>query len=290
MNRTCGKWWKASGRNVSGFTLIELLLAITMSVMILAFLMQSFSITVGVWRDAEARTDTFREARAALDLMARDLRTVVPAINPPFITGTTTNGNPPMLVLDYDPATPPADQANDEVYAISSLPNQGKSDLCMVGYRCVWDANAKCYILRRLFKDSDTMFGDFTKSQKKVSPGFLDYYSRTNAIDDDAASYVWDLRFRPCDNTGASAGIYPRRSYSTDFPACIEISFKAVGASAVERLKTMPVTQATWLDQNPDLTPRATDPTYQRNIQPYLQQFVLRVKLEAANPPPQPTP
>ncbi len=266
-------------RAKSGFTLIEILLATAITALIVVLLMHIFSATATTWTHAEQRTDAFREARAALESMDRDLRNAVPAPKP----SASPDPSPPMLVLNFDPNTASQDQVNEEIYMISSHPNSGKSDLCTIGYHCVWNATTKCYVLRRIFKDSDATFAAFKKAASDVPMTFADLYTYSALIDDssaatqtppadeeDVASYIWDLTFRPCVNNTLSTS-YPKTSYSSVFPLWIEIRFKAVGASAVNKLKTLPITRSTWETPN--------DPLFKNTILPYSQQFVMRVKL-----------
>ena len=257
--------------NERGFTLFELLLATGITVVTVTFVIQGFMAVANVWRCTEARTDTFRQARAALDCMVRELQAVAPALS-------GTGASPPVLVLDYDPATPVSDRVNEEVYAIASLPNGGRSDLCMVGYRCGWDAASNAYVLKRHFKDSNLVFNDFLAAAGKGSFGFTDFYSCDKAVEDDLAACVWNLTFRPC--TAQTPGDYPHTSYThpDDLPRWIEIGFKAVGATAAEKIKALPITRATWSDGS-------TSPAYRSAILPVMQQFSVRVRLAAATQP-----
>src|SRR2546423_13799084 len=60
-------------RRLAAFTLVEILVAIAIVVFVVLVLAQIISSAQAIWRHSEARTDAFREARAALHLMARDL-------------------------------------------------------------------------------------------------------------------------------------------------------------------------------------------------------------------------
>ncbi len=251
-----------SGRRPRGFTLIELLVACCLTMMMVGLVLKAFSATATLWRRAEGRNDTFREARAALDIMARDLRMTAVAAQP----------GAPTLALDYNPATPEADRVNEEAYAITSQPNRGRSDLCTVGYYCVWDSLAHAYALRRCFKESDATFNGFKVPVAEPWPIF----SHAGAAEEEVAGTVWDLTFRPCEN-GVVAGSYPRAVYSDTLPLWIEIRFKAMGASAAARLKSLPVTRETWQDPGGAL--------YKTAILPFQQQFVVRVRLNCASNP-----
>jgi len=253
------------------FTLFELLLATGVTVLTVMFVIYGFLAATTTWRATESRTDTFRQARAALDCMARDLQAVAPAIS-------GTGAAVPFLVLDYDPATPPADRVNEEVYAIASLANSGRSDLCMVGYRCQWDSASNAFVLKRRFKDSNVLFGDFLAASGKTPLAFADIYPLAKATEEDLAACVWNLRFRPC--VDQAAGSYPRQSYAdpSELPRWIEIGFNALGAVAADKIRALPITRSTWSDG-------AATPVYRNAIHPGMQQFVVRVRLGAANRP-----
>ena len=255
-----------------GFTLLELLVSLALTMAVTAMVIRSFSAMSGAWRNVEARTDTFRGARAALDCMARDFGSIAPL--------PQGDSKPPMLVLDYDPATPGEDRFNEEAYAICSLPNCGHGDLCMAGYRSMWDGESRGYVLKRFFKESDALFQNFCALGKAPST-FQRLYSTDSAEEDDMAGIVWDLQFRPCvSNTPAA---YPRASYSLpeELPRWIEIRFKTVGASAAEKLKELPVTRGTWTESNT----AAPSSLYRNVILPAVQQFVLRVRIGPASKP-----
>lgn len=256
-------------RKDCAFTLFELLLATVVTALTVMFVMQGFLAATTAWRAAESRTDTFRQARAALDCMVRDLQAVAPGVS-----GTTAAV--PFLVLDYDPTTPQADRVNEEVYAVASLTNSGRSDLCMSGYRCEWDPASKTYLLKRRFKNSDVLFKNFVAAAGKGPPAFGDLYSRTTATEEELAACLWNLRFRPCVNQ--TAADYPRRSYNdpADAPRWIEIGFNALGSAAADKIKALPITRSTWSNN-------AADPLYRSAIQPGVQQFVVRVKLAVGN-------
>jgi type II secretory pathway pseudopilin PulG len=242
-------------RRNRAFTLIELLTACTIAVLVLTLALQIFSATTDLWQHSAQRSDTFREARAALDLMARDLRMTLPA------------EGAPMLKIGYE--TPEEDRTYEEIYAITSLPDPGKPSLCGIGYRCVWDEDARCYVLKRSFREA----GNILSAMEEASNDFTKLLSQTDAHEEEAARYIWDLTFRPCEE-GAAAKIYPDRTYSNALPLWIEIRFKALGPTAAAKLGALPINRETWS--------KPADPLYAKHILPYQQQFSVRVRLYAA--------
>lgn len=256
------------------FTLVELLIAMTITMLMVTMIMRVFNGTTAAWKQTEARTDTFREARAALEIMGRDLSIAAAA------------ANIPMVVLGYSPGTTAEDKVNNEIYASSFIANSGKNDLCTVGYFCRWDDTQKCYILKRLYNDSNTTFKNFTDYQNsggvppipfdKLYTGFGSYngLSYKNNVEDDAASYIWDLQFSAFYNNATVTYPVSPLTYSDPLPSWVEVRFKAISAQSIQRLKSMTVTRDTW---NP--ASNIYSSTYRTAILPYQQQFVMRIPL-----------
>jgi len=232
------------------FTLLELLISVAITVAIVAMLGRVLVATTTIYQTADQRMDAFRDAKAALQLMTRDL------------SQANINGDPKMLNL--------AQYSSDgsyakEAYAITPIKNKGKSDLCSVGYYLDWDSSSKTYSLRRFAKDSDTIIG----SLAKTPPDWAALYDRTNGTTPETiASYVWDLQLRPGQGVNAvKPALVPTNQWNW-----LEIRFKAMSVKAGQKLKVLSaVTQATWNDP--------TSIEYRKYILPNEQQFVTRVSL-----------
>lgn len=256
-----------------GFTLIELLVASVITALLIGLTASIFSGGMKLWRGSAHRVDTSREARAALHGMERDLRTAVKGESAlgGAAAGVAPGGHSqqvlPAMLFAHHPSTPVADRVNEELYFLTLLPQAGRGNLCAVGYRAVWDANVRCYILKcRLFKSEvvQTLLDELGRPEDDGTP----LYFRPGGQEEEMARYIWDLSFRPCVE-GEPASTYLQGSISP--PPWVEIRFKAVGAKAVEKLKVLPVTRETWL--NP------SDAIYQKAILPYQQQFVIRARI-----------
>lgn len=233
----------------AAFTLLELLVAITITVLIVTLLSSVFTAAGKQWRASDQRIDSFRDARAALQVIDRDL------------SRANTNGDAQMLTLsNIDPFSGSAKEA----FAVTPIPNGGKSDLCAVGFYCVWDATSKTYTLKRLFRDSD----ETATSLAKKPPDFTALYTKAAANEEDLASCAWDLRFAPGTADAIEA---PTTNPSTKW-RWVEVRFKAMSAGSAQKLRNMSITQATWA--NP------ADSAYKTAILPYEQQFVVRVSLQ----------
>ncbi len=311
-----GGEWRARA-----FTLIELLVAMTVTLILVVALMQIFNAAANTWQHGEAQVDAYREARGALQFMARDLSATLQA------SYAQTNGAPgstpappamPTLALQhasasYDAAGGPV---NEEVYCLTNIPNSGASSLCAVGYYCQWmpDIRPKinncpqAYALMRQCSDSN---GTFLRIKAAAGAGPLTFdqlFSQTVTPVPSVtqlAAYIWDLRFRidtdlnertfpdgnaataPMDHSTPAPG-YPYRGdaakpYPPRLPAYVEIRFKALSDIAGRRLEGtgIGVDRSTWNDTGPGFTPSGP---YRSIIQPNAQQFVLRVPLINATP------
>ncbi len=260
-------------RRPHSFTLIELLVAMAVAVLILTLLFQVFAATTRQWRRADQRIDTFRDARAALQMITQDLR------------HAAVYASPPMLVLAEDPTDDPrTDSRNQEAYVVTAISNNGKSNLCTVGYYCVWDTSHNAFILKRLFKDSDATFANLRNAYAAHNPlVFSDLFSRSNLTaaheaEDNVGSYIWNLTFAPGGQPDGGTLAYPQTYPAPTAPASakwkwIEVRFKALSPALGQKLATLGVTRDIWFD--------SSSRVYQNVILPDEQQFVTRVMLDA---------
>jgi type II secretory pathway pseudopilin PulG len=239
---------RATFKSHEAFTLIELLVAISITIVIVVLLSQVFSAAATQWQTADQRTDAFRDARAALQIIARDLGRA------------NVTGAPQMLTLSNND---PTGNYAQEAFAVTPIPNGGQSDLCAVGYYLVWNDTAKAFTLKRLFKDSDATVANLTGP----TPDFTTLFSKVTANEEDLAGYVWDLQFAP----GVTADPEKPSTFPSTNWRWLEIRFKAMGPTAARKLPGLGTTAATWSDP--------TSSVYHNAILPYEQQFVTRVKI-----------
>ncbi len=153
----------------AAFTLTEVIVAMTVSLILIVTLLQIFNTATGTWQRGEAEADAFREARGALQLMARDLSTTISASYAlPPAGGNAAATVPPLvptLVLNryssyiensaQQTSTDPADQQiNEEVYCLADVSSPpasvsptpatspssitGQREVCAIGYFCQW--------------------------------------------------------------------------------------------------------------------------------------------------------
>lgn len=123
-----------------GFTLIELLVATTVLSLMLLFLFSVFDQTTKAWQAGERKIDAFREARAALFMIRRDL------------LGAMIDDQSPMVfdrlgeTIGFSGALAPA-EVGSNLFFLTRLPPavQGAnnaSNLCTVGYYIAWMRSA----------------------------------------------------------------------------------------------------------------------------------------------------
>src|SRR4051794_9692150 len=201
-----------------GFTLLELLVAIAITVLIVVLLSSVFTAAGKQWQSADQRIDSFRDARAALQIIDRDLGRA------------NLNGDAQMLTLsNLDSSGTFAKEA----FAVTPIPNSGKSDLSAVGFYCVWDATSKTYSLKRLFRDSDAV----VTSLANKPADFTAVFTKVAANEEELASCAWDLRFTPGTQDLAEK---PTTNPSTKW-RWIEVRFKSMSAASARRIRTMAV-------------------------------------------------
>ena len=142
-------------KTCAGFTIVELLVAAAITVLIVVMLGTMFGSLINTTSRSNQRIDAFRDARAALQMMARDLSGLVR--NQRDATGTPITRPAAYLALDNiysDPAS-----GNQQIFALIATKNSGPGDVCAVGYYCRWDDQGGYnYSLRRFFRNSTATF------------------------------------------------------------------------------------------------------------------------------------
>lgn len=148
------------------FTMIELLVAMAVFSLLIVLLMGMVDGAAKLWRESENRVDAYREARAALGSLARDLNNALPVNNTNYILLNSnafgrlpaeavkdTNSASALFFLSAQPASAQDSSAN-------------KSDVCEVGYFLAYDSTslvpngAKSLNLYRYFHSSDGTYSN----------------------------------------------------------------------------------------------------------------------------------
>jgi type II secretory pathway pseudopilin PulG len=253
--------------SIRGFTLVELLIATGITVAMVLMLGWMLSSLMSTASHATQRVDAFRDARAALQVMERDLRNLVR-------TQWTTPTQPQTLptayfALDNIYNTDPV-AGNQQLYALVSAKTTASSgDVCAVGYYCRWDDQLHAYTLRRFFRDSAATFtamqgaGSYAADSRLYVPGVSD------AV---LAAYVWNLKITMYDSGGAVINTYP---YICDpdattpktLPAAIGISFNAMSPQAARAVMSVTSDPNVWMNMDANL------------VKPHAYQFRSRINL-----------
>ncbi len=269
------------------FTLVEMVVAMGVLSMMMVMLFQLFGIAMKTWQQAEAKVDAYREARAALFVLNRDLGNLYKGgaeVFPTNLSGTlsyatnfyfTNLGIGSFYNVEQD-------TTNSEIYALTLSRNPGKSDICSVGFYCYWDNRYKAYMLKRHFQDSDRTYSNLFAQ--------LPFFSVTNeavftptgsdsATDDTLAPYVWDFRVSLFTNTTTGSGtreiekvklVEGDQFYATNnLPTYIEVQFKALSSAAAAKIAESRLTKEDWLDTN--------SPAHKNLILPHTQLFKTRI-------------
>jgi GxxExxY protein len=123
--------------NQLAFTIIELLVAMAVMSVLLVLLLNMVDSATKLWRENENRVDAYREARAALGIMSRDLRNALTGATNTnhFLVNSTAFPNlssVSSLVTDTNQGA--------ALFFLSALPSKAqdsasnRSDVCQVGY------------------------------------------------------------------------------------------------------------------------------------------------------------
>jgi hypothetical protein len=243
---------------------------------------------------ANERVDAFRDARAALQMIERDLRNVVrtqwnpdPFTNPPPASTQAVTKPSAYFAVDKvwqdpnDPYTANNPSPNYQLFGLiadQTTPSSG--DVCAVGYYCRWacdpDGRNCAYSLRRFFMPPGPPGGTFDR----IQGGAGGYVSDTRLYDSNApgarndvlAAYVWNFKVTMYDSNGAVINTYP---YICDpsattpkaLPAAIEISFNAMSPQAARTVMSVTSDPSRWMNMDVNL------------IKPHAYEFRSRINL-----------
>jgi type II secretory pathway pseudopilin PulG len=305
---TLGK--QRDSENIRAFTLVELLIAAAITVVIVVMLGLMLGSLMTSASHASQRVDAFRDARAALQVMERDLSNLVPTqwdirTSPiPTPTPIPITRAAAHFALDnvwQDPNdlySANNGSLNRQIFALIARKDAGSStsgDLCAVGYYCRWDTNH--YVLCRYFRDSATTIPAIQSFPGTYVPVTTLY--TPSSTDEVLAAYVWNFNVTLYDATGTVINGYdattgtvigaspypyicdPSGTYNPSpatpptpnlLPAAIEISFNAMSPQAARTVMSVSSAPADWMD--------ATTQNYQRLVKPHAYEFHTRINFQ----------
>ena len=231
----------------AAFTLVELLVTMAVSALLIVFLFQLFNATAKAWKSGEDQTDTYREARAALQLMVRDIgSTTAPlmrnayAVPTPTPSSSPAPGIVPVLVLDQypsslaDPARQPDDAINEELYCLTNIPNSGSSSLCAAGYFCEWmpdvasTGNAQ---QTAAAPRAYALYRQFLGSGSAAAPGLFERFKAVNSASTQPLSFI-NLYERARPGTIPAASLTPPVATATQLASYIwDLQFRTAASA-----------------------------------------------------------
>ncbi len=213
-------------RLLRAFTLVEMLVSMVVLALLVVAMLALVDGATKLWRDNEGRTDACREARAALVVMARDLRNAVASTSADFIKFNLRSG---AAGTSY----------GSNVFFLASLPSSAqdpnsKSDVCEVGYFLALDrtpaSTNRTLNLYRYFRSSNQTFSNL------ASETLFANIATGAAGEELLARNVVGLRITPVGaNTGEWTDFAP--SSNAPLPAVIEITLTAIGQETAKKLE-----------------------------------------------------
>ena len=135
------------------FTLVELLVAVAIMLILLLVIFSAFGTVAVFYQHTVSRADTFRDGRAALQLLSSELDTMVDPSS--FLTNGATNGPGLLPQIEIGPPTTPYLGFMARVPQKAQLTSD-VSDVCIVGYFLAANTNnpSGCQSLYRVLVDS----------------------------------------------------------------------------------------------------------------------------------------
>ena len=283
---------RAIALSEGGFTLVELLIAAAITVVIVVMLGLMLGSLMSSASHASQRVDAFRDARAALHMMERDLSNLVCAQwniqTSPVPTPVPVPVTRPAayFALDKrwqdtanDPYSDPANgNPNRQMFGLIATKSSAPGDMCAVGFYCRWDTQLHAYTLRRFFLDATTTFNVFTSPAVTAANYASDSDLYAPSVNDEVlAAYVWNLNITIRDAAGNVINTYPyicdpNTVTPTSLPAAIEISFNAMSPQAARTVTSVSSAPADWMD--------TTTQNYQRLVKPHAYEFRTRINLQ----------
>ncbi len=249
----------------SAFTLLELMVSMAVMAVLLVLLLNMVDSATKLWRVNENRVDSYREARAALGIMSRDLNNA--------LTGAT-NTNHFLVNSDAFPLLGSiggvlANTNNGgAVFFLTALPAKAqdstgnKSDVCQVGYFLAMNRTSastnQSLNLYRYFRSSDSTFTNLTANTLFQSPSI-----GATGNEELLARNVVGLSIRAFTLTNDTLVTFSA-STNTPIPDLLELNISAVNQETAKKLDS---SVGSWTNTNSTV------------LLPAVQTFTTRIKL-----------
>ena len=266
-----------------GFTLVELLVSIVVLTMLTLALFNVLNATTTSWNRTEQRTDSYREARAALDVIARDLQTMVKSADFDFWAwkkaSSPEDTTLPAGVTVTNYQTPAKSGSAVFLYSLQPRgaqdPDPAKHNfgqLCRIGFYLHYSRDVSgrdTYKLYRHFKMSSEV-GNLTSAFSASADPNADEVLARNVVD-----FLLTPYWTQADGTLTTTEPNP---VARAMPAMIEVRLLALSESAAVVLSTRG--RSAWEDNSYQGTGSNLTPT-QRVRSAGGQQFTTRVHLRS---------
>lgn len=209
-----------------GFTLLEVLVAVAVLALLVVMLMGLVDGATRMWRLNENRVESYREARAALNLISSDLRAFHPSTNRAFFL---TN------LPGADASTPNTAQIGFlTAQPQSAQDTNSRSDLCTAAYFLAYGKPTRfspvsSFNLYRFFKESNETWTNLTANSPLVTAA-----DPSNPSVELLARNILDFQVTPLDTN------FSRWTYTTSdpLPTALEIKVVAVNNERTQRLNS----------------------------------------------------
>lgn len=261
----------------SAFTLLELMVAMAVMSILLVLLLNMVDSGTRLWRVNENRVDSYREARAALGIISRDLQNA--------LAGTNSTGNFLLNASAFTNLTGVGNLVSDTnqgaaFFFLSALPAKAqdiasnKSDVCQVGYFMAFGKSSSAsnspintMNIYRYILSSDPTFVRLTNSPLSPFPSTL---TTSDAKVELLARNV--TRFTASAYTFTNNSLVTfSASTNTPIPDLVEISVSAINQEAGKKLGNSASDFSSWTSTN--------GAVHSNIIAPVEQTFTTRIKL-----------
>lgn len=195
--------------------MLEILVAVAVLGMLLVLLLNILQSAAGLWRGVENRTETYREARAAMQVISRDFSGIVASTNTNHFPTNVMSGSH----LAFFAHLPRSSQNSDSL-----------GDVCTVGYFLAYgnkspvagDNGRQSYNLYRYFIESNETFTNLSKG----NPLFPDFDPSTNRSEILARNVVaFDVSYLTINGTSTNTWT---QSAASPMPDLVEVRITAV--------------------------------------------------------------
>ncbi len=219
-------------KKTAAFTILEILVAVAVLGMLLVLLLNIVQSAATLWRNSENRMETYREARAAMQVISRDLNNLLPSTNTTHFIFSTNQ----LAFL----ALMPRDSQLD-----TSL-----GDVCTVGYLFAYDNKSpvaaddgrQSYNLYRYFVESNDTFTNLSQGSD-LFPDFDPSTNRSEILARNIASFK--VNYFTTNNAGDFTTW--TQSVASPMPDLVEIRITAVNNERTMRFSPRNAS-AEWVD------------------------------------------